>query len=336
MVLSSSLDAAGAHAESCAAVTFSAWCSIECLPQPSDKTNDEGVLNADTILLFHESTQGTISQENDDLSELSSILLRLTRVYVEYRRQWKVNSSENNHTALPDNSLPQELMNTLLGKVITASSIMGDNEASSEFRLSKLLDCAVWNQKRYEENLSAARIAGLVREVLRCVIKIMKSNVVDDDELFSHIANELMFFLRAQNKRLRGIIDLEFLQSLSSSFHVLFAIQLVEMRHFNLPRKCKCSITKQEMKILQLSCMHLQLAEKQFFTQFTNEDSVHDACFFVQWAAVQFHYAIILEHLSLAKSDDAQQDSESSSASSLVKQIHIVMVKHSKALQNCW
>ena len=55
------------------------------------------------------------------------------------------------------------------------------------------------------------------------------------------------------------------------------------------------------MKILQLSCMHLQLAEKQLLAQFTNEDSVHDACFFVQWAAVQFHYAILLEHLSLAK-----------------------------------
>jgi hypothetical protein len=82
--------------------------------------------------------------------------------------------------------------------------------------------------------------------------------------------------------------------------------------------------------------MHLQLAEKQFLTQFTNEDSIHDARFFVQWAAVQFHYAILLEHLSLAKSDDAQQDAESSSASSLVKQIHIVMVKHSKALRNCW
>ena len=131
MLLSSSLAAAGAHAESCAAVTFSAWCSIECLPHSSpDKTIDEGDLNADKILLFHESFQGTISQEIDDLSGLSSILLRLTRVYVEYRRQRKLNSSENNHTALPDNSLPQELMNTLLGKVITTSSIMGDDEAS--------------------------------------------------------------------------------------------------------------------------------------------------------------------------------------------------------------
>jgi len=127
MLLSSSLDAAGAHAESCAAVTFSAWCSIECLPHSSDKTIDEGDLNADKILLFHESSQGTISQEIDDLSGLSSILLRLTRVYVEYRRQRKLKSSENNHTAVPDNSLPQELMNTLLRKVITASSIMGDN-----------------------------------------------------------------------------------------------------------------------------------------------------------------------------------------------------------------
>jgi hypothetical protein len=340
MLLSSSLDAAGAHAESCAAVTFSAWCSIECLPHSSDKTNDEGDLIADKILLFHESTQGTISQEIDDLSGLSSILLRLTRVYVVYRRQWKMNSSENNHTALHDNFLPRELMNTLLGKVVTASSIMGDDEASSEFRLSKLLDCAVWNQKRYEENLSAAQIAGVVREVLRCVIKITKRNVMDDDELFSHIADELMFFLRAQNKRLGGIIDSDFLQSLSSSFHVLFAVQLAEMRHFHLPRQvswmCKYSVTKQEMKILQLSCMHLQLAEKQFVTQFTSEDSVHDASFFVQWAAVQFHYAILLEHLSLVISDDAQRDAESSSASSLVKQIHTVMAQHSKALRNCW
>lgn len=85
-----------------------------------------------------------------------------------------------------------------------------------------------WNKKRYEENLSAPQIAGVVREVLRCVIKIMKSNVVDDDELFSHIADELVFFLRAQNKRLRGIIDSDFLQSLSSSFHLLFAVLLVK------------------------------------------------------------------------------------------------------------
>jgi hypothetical protein len=80
--------------------------------------------------------------------------------------------------------------------------------------------------------------------------------------------------------------------------------------------------------------MHLQLAEEQFVTAFMNKDSTQDACFFAQWAAVQLHRAILLEHLSLAISD-AQMGIKPIIAHSLAKQIQLVMEKYTTVLSNC-
>ena len=349
MLLSSALDAAGKHAESCAACALAAWCAIEYLPQFSRTTRlDEDESNAvmDKILLFHETTQDGRSQDSVVFGGLSPILTRLTRAYIEHRKQLKDHSSQEDRSLSSGNSLTQALNNTMIGKVIMAASTSsGEGEALKGtslgvIRFSKLLDCALWIQKRPEHDLSASQIAGVVREVLKTTLKVTKICLADDYEEFLHITEELKYFVQTQTRRLGKFIDTDLLQVLLSSFYVTFAVQLVDTQLFNLPRQsswalCKSSVTKHEFKILKLSCMHLQLAEEQFVTAFMNKDSIRDACFFAQWAAVQLHRAILLEHLSLAISDDAQMGIEPIIAHSLAKQIQLVMEKYTPVLCNC-
>ena len=351
MLLSSALDAAGKNAESCAACALAAWCAIEYLSQFSrtarldeDESNDGDVI-VDKILLFHETTQDGKSQDSVVFSGLSPILPRLTRAYIEHRKQLKDHSSQEDRSLSAGNSLTQALNNTMIGKVIMAASTsLGEGEALKGtslgvIRFSKLLDCALWIQKRPEHDLSASQIAGVVREVLKSALKVTKICLADDYEEFLHITEELKYFVQTQTRRLGKFIDADLLQVLVSSFYVTFAVQLVDTQLFNLPRQsswalCKSSVTKHDFKILQLSCMHLQLAEEQFVTAFMNKDSIQ-ACFFAQWAAVQLHRAILLENLSLAISDDAQMGIEPIIAHSLAKQIQLVMEKYTAVLCNC-
>ncbi len=352
MLLSSALDAAGKNAESCAACALAAWCAIEYLPQFSrttrldeDESND-GDMIVDKILLFHETTQDGKSQDSVVFSGLSPILTRLTRAYIEHRKQLKDHSSQEDRSLSAGNSHTQALNNTMIGKVIMAASTsLGEGEALKGtslgvIRFSKLLDCALWIQKCPEHDLSASQIAGVVREVLKSALKVTKTCLADDYEEFLHITEELKYFVQTQTRRLGKFIDADLLQVLSSSFYVTFAVQLVDTQLFNIPRQsswalCKSSVTKHDFKILQLSCMHLQLAEEQFVTAFMNKDSIQDACFFAQWAAVQLHRAILLENLSLAISDDAHMGIEPITAHSLAKQIQLVMEKYTAVLCNC-
>jgi hypothetical protein len=348
MLLSSALDATKKYAESCAALALAAWCAIEYLPQTSGTTrlneveSNEGDLIAENILLFHETTLDSRSQDSVVFSGLSPILTRLTRAYIQHRKQLKDQSFQDDRTLSAGITLTQALNNTMMEKVIVAASSLGENEDCSlgVIRFSKLLDCAVWNQKRYEHDLSAAQIAGVVREVLKSAIKVAKIDLADDYELFLYVTEELKCFLQAQTRRLGNFIDPDSLQVLSSSFHVTFAVQLVDSQLFHLPRQsswvlCKSSVTKQELKILQLSCLHLKLAERQFVTAFMNKDNVQDACFFAQWAAVQLYHAILLEHLSLVTDDDVQMGIESTIAHSVAKQFQLVMKKYTPALRIC-
>ena len=352
MLLSSALDASGKNAESCAACALAAWCAIEYLPQFSrttrldeDESND-GDMTADKILLFHETTQDGRSQDSVVFSGLSPILTRLTRDYIEHRKQLKDQLSQEDRSLSAGNSLTQGLNNTMIGKfIMAASTSFGEGEALKGtslgvIRFSKLLDCALSIQKRPQHNQSASQIAGVVREVLKSALKVTKIYLADDYEEFLHITEELKYFVQTQTKRLGKFIGSDLLQVLLSSFHVIFVLNLVDTKLFNLPRQsswvlCKSSVTKQDFKILQLSCMHLQLAEGQFVTAFVNKDSVQDACFFAQWAAVQLYRAILMEHLSLAISDDAQIGIEPIIAHSLANQIQLVMEKYTTVLCNC-
>ncbi|KAL3766413.1 hypothetical protein ACHAW5_008650 [Stephanodiscus triporus] len=348
MLLSSALDATKKYAESCAALALAAWCAIECSSQFSETTrlnedeSDEGDLIAEKILLFHETTLDSRSQDSVVFSGLSPVLTRLTRAYIQHIKLLKDQSFQDDRTLSAGITLTQALNNTMMEKVIVAASSLGENEDCSlgVIRFSKLLDCAIWNQKHYEHDLSAAQIAGIVREVLKSAIKVAKTDLTDDYELFLHVTEELKCFLQAQIKRLGNFIDLDSLEVLSSSFHVTFAVQLVDSQLFNLPRLsswvlCKSSLTKQEFKILQLSCLHLQLADRQFVTAFMNKDNVQDACFFAQWAALQLYHAILLEHLSLVTDNDVHVGIESTISHSVAKQFQLVMKKYTLVLRNC-
>ena len=233
-----------------------------------------------------------------------------------------------------------------MGKVFeVACSSSSDGESSSrsadklvgEIRLSKLLHCAVWNKKRYEEELSTSQIADIVREILKSTTKVAKSNLAEEHLSF-HLIEEMKIFLQAQKMRLGDSVDPDLLQVLSSSFHVSLAARLVDSRLLYFPRPsswvlCKSTVENREYKFLQYACIQLQLAEKQFATAFTDEHSIHDACFFAQWAAVQLHLAILFEHLSLGKlSQNACVVDDSNNVHSVAKQIPTVGMKYASSL----
>lgn len=341
-------------AESCAALAMAAWCSIESMAPSAEGTSstsdDNGEVEGDSVaeemLLFPESTiLGRTPPDHATTSGLATIIKRLTRAYITYRIPFIDGSTQHGgDTVVTGDSLSNALSNTLLGKVLEVACPPTSDKVVGQLRLSKLLHCAVWNQKRYEEELSPSQISDIIREVLKSTIEVLvKSDLAgeEDDKMRTsslHLLEELKIFLQAQKKRLGDFVDPGLLQVLCSSFHVSFAAHFIDSRLLYLPRPsswilCKSAVKKREYKLLQYSCMHLQLAEKQFAASFMDEDSIHDDCFFAQWAAVQLHHAILSEQLSLAKSSaDATLMDESIRVHSLARQIPSVVSKYASAL----
>ncbi len=345
MRLASSMDASGKCAESCAALALAARCALQCSPQLPGTTqldaaeSYEGDLIAERILLFHEAT--LVDIRSKDSVGLSPIITRLTRTYIEHVKKMKDLSPRECHALSSGYSLTQALKMTIVEKVIVAAtSSLGENKSSKGTRsvtilLSKLLDYAIWNQGHPEHDLSSSQRACIVREILRSAIKVVKLNLVDDNDLFLHVTEELNQFMQAQTRRLEILVDPDLLQVLSSSFHVTFALQLFDSQLIYLPRQpswalSENSLDKQEFQILQLSCMHLQLAERQFATACVDNESARDSCFFAQWTAVQFCQAILSEHLSLAASENAQNISVS-----LAKKIQSAIENYTLVLRSC-
>ena len=342
MMLSSSLEASGDTAESCAALSMSAWCAIESLVAVSSVNTDEvfeGDSTSEEILLFPDSAFLSVrSQDNDSTTiGLSPIIKRLARAYIHDRTS-KDKQSQSDDTLPQRGALPSSytLEQTLTGKVMTVASSSASESGSNnkvltgKISLSKLLHCAVWNQKRYKEELSTAQIADIVREVLISTLKIAKSN---DDGIYLHFIDELKLFLHAQTKRLGDIVDADLLQVISSSFHVIFSAQLVDPRLLNFPRQSAWALRKSvicakrvEYKLLQASCTQLQQAEKKFLESSADEHSVQDVCFFAQWASVQLHRAILSEHLAL---------SEVSESDRIFTQVRSVTKKYLRAISTC-
>lgn len=328
---------------------MAAWCSIESMTPSAEGDNGEveGDSVAEEMLLFPESTiLGRATPDHATTSGLATIIKRLTRAYIEYRNPSIDGSTQHeDDTVITGDSLSNALSNTLLGKVLEVACPPTCDKVVGQLRLSKLLHCAVWNQKRYEEELSPSQIADIIREVLKSTIEVLvKSDLAGEEDGKSmltsslHLLEELKIFLQAQKKRLGDFVDPGLLQVLCSSFHVSFAAHFIDSRLLCLPRPsswilCKSAVKKREYKLLQYSCMHLQLAEKQFAASFMDEDSIHDDCFFAQWAAVQLHHAILSEQLSLAKSsEDATLMDESIRVHSLAKQIPSVVANYASAL----
>ena len=340
MMLSSSLEASGDTAESCAALSMSAWCAIESLVAVSSVNTDEvfeGDSTSEEILLFPDSAfLSPRSQDNDSTTiGLSPIIKRLARAYIHDRTS-KDKQSQSDDTSPQRGPSSYTLEQTLTGKVMTVASSSASESGSNnkvltgKISLSKLLHCAVWNQKRYKEELSTAQIADIVREVLISTLKIAKSN---DDGIYLHFIDELKLFLHAQTKRLGDIVDADLLQVISSSFHVIFSAQLVDPRLLNFPRQSAWALRKSvisakrvEYKLLQASCTQLQQAEKKFLESSADEHSVQDVCFFAQWASVQLHRAILSEHLAL---------SEVSESDRIFTQVRSVTKKYLRAISTC-
>ena len=337
MRLASSMDASGKYAEACAALALAARCALLCSPQLPGTTQNEGDVIAERILLFHEAT--LVDIRSKDSVGLSPIITRLTRTYIEHVKNMKHQSPGECLSSSSGYSLTQALKMTEMEKVIVAAtSSFGDNESSKGTRVgtilfSKLLDYAIWNHERPGHDTSASQIAGVVREITRSAIKVVKLNLVDDSDLFLHVTEELNYFLQAQTRRLEILADPDHLQVLLSSLRVTFALQLFDSQLLRLPRQTSWALgetllEKQEFHILKISSMHLQLAERQFATACMDNQSAQDSCFFAQWAAVQFCQAILSEHLSLAISDYAHNIS-------LAKKIQSVIKNYKSVLCTC-
>ncbi|KAL7541613.1 hypothetical protein ACHAXR_011062 [Thalassiosira sp. AJA248-18] len=342
--LSAALEINSSTAESCAALAMAAWCTIETMSAQSsaksklDTNEVAGDSTSEEILLFPESTfMGIRSQTDVQTSGLSPIIKRLCRNLLK-------EESQDNCITHAGDSLARSLEHTLMGKVLEAACMPTSSNSDNlmmQIRLSKLLHCAVWNQKRYEEELCTAQIADIVRDILKSAIRATKSNLADEEHKSLlpslHLFEELKIFLQTQEKRLGNFIDSDVLQVLSSSFHVSFAAHLVDSRLLCFPRPTSWvlgsdTINKRQHKLLEHSCSQLQLAEKQFAAASIDERSVHDVCFFAQWSAVQLHYAILFEHLYLAKSSQETCVIDASSVAS--KQTPSVLAKYALALSS--
>lgn len=352
--LSSALDASGCKGESCAALAMAAWCSIEIMASSSVKlTSDSDAIEGDSaseeILLFPESAiLDTLSRDNGAALGLMPIMNRLARNYIECR-----DPSKHASIAMQDSDdrISDILKNTLVGKVLEVASSAEDNESSSSqgapkvlglIRISKLFHSIVWNKKRYEDELSASEIASIIREIVKCTIKVTKNS--HDDELVHHMMDELKLFLQAQRRRLGDCIEPGLLQVISSSLHVSFASRLIESRLLLFPRSPSWSlfnspegniIEGRKSKLLLLAYNQLQTAERQFASAHTDESIHDDACFFAQWAAVQFHQSILFEHLSLAKLSQELRDASKPDDISVSGRIAAVGKKYTSALNCC-
>ena len=196
--VSSALEACGGIAEPCAAMAVASWCSIEIVVSDvsSEDEEIEGDSAAEEMLLRPEGAilDSEGQREDDDLGELSQIFGKLARAYVESRKP----SAEQSPPDCKDKQaggaqLSTVMKGTLVGKVFEASCASTTSQGDTSrgpVRLLKLLHCAVWNQKRYEEELSASRIADIVREATKTTAKIIsKCHLAAEDEgyeSFSH------------------------------------------------------------------------------------------------------------------------------------------------------
>lgn len=336
MMLSSTLEISGYTKESIATMAAALWTVIEVMKisRDQDVCDKEAVVGdsiSEHILLFP-ATYASFFESNE--TGVSSILSKLTRSYLNYRL-----SSTDAMTR--SNALSKCLEKTLIGKLLdmaSSTSKEGLIEMKSELNFSKLLHYAIWNQKRYEV-LSSSQLAEIVREVLFFVTKTLKRSSMENvaiDATYLHLIEEAKTFLHAQKKRFGDVTDRDIYQVISSSFHTYFAATLMESKFVEFPRpsfwlQCK-GLNCSDHMLLKQSYNQLQHADDLFSEDSTQEDSITDACFFAQWAAIQFHQAVIMEHLSLAK---ISCEVLSNGTRSFVRYNHSALEKYRASLSTC-
>ncbi|KAL7551191.1 hypothetical protein ACHAWF_014394, partial [Thalassiosira exigua] len=340
--VSHALEASGRPAEACAALAMAAWCSIE-----SVAAGHEGDARDDStsreILLFPESAAfDRATQDGIAPGGLGHIVKQLTQTYIRCRMS--LSKEDQAADRAVGGTFSGSWKKTFMGKILEASC-SSEVETSScadkleaKVRLSKLLHCAVWNKKRFEEDLSVTQIMGIVRQILECATHVLlRTNRSDEGSgiIALHVVEELNLFLLLQRKRLEDAVDADRLQVLSSSFHLSFAARLVRPRFWHFPRPSSWIARKKHVKVredrlLQCSRKQMKLSEKLFASAFVGEQSAHDIYFFAQWAAVQLHLAILTEHgIVLALADGATQ------AHSSERQILLATAKYVAALNAC-
>lgn len=299
MMLSSIMETSCYTRESIATMAVALWSVIEQMKISVEKDmSDEEVAVGDSIsehVLLFPATYASTSESNETV--VSSILSKLTRSYMEFRQ------SSAKANMVQDKSLSECLEKTLIGKLLDVASSSSKEGKSDIMNLSKLLHYAVWNQKRYEV-LSSAQLAEIVREVLLSISKVVK-RCISLDTTASHLIEEAKTFLQAQKKRVGDVTDRDVHQVISSSFHTYFAAILLESKFVGFPRpsmwvQCQ-GTTGSDHVLLKHSYSQLQHADGLFSEDSTHDDSITDACFFAQWAAIRLHQAVLMEHLSLSK-----------------------------------
>lgn len=329
MMLSSIMETKGHTRESIATMAVALWSVIEEMKISAEKnSSDEEAAVGDTVsehILLFPATYASAFESNETAS--SSILSKLTRSYVDFRES----STEANMNQ--DNCLSKCLEKTLIGKLLDVASSSG-----RQLNLSKLLHYAIWNQKRYEL-LSSAQLAEIVREVLLSIAKTTKRCISRDDsstETALHLIEEAKTFLQAQKKRVCDVTDRDLHQVMSSSFHTYFAAILMDSKFVENPRpwmwvQCQGANSSDHV-LLKQSYSQYQHADYLFTEDSSNEESIPDACFFAQWAAIQFRQAVLMEHLSLGK---ISCDVPSIGTRSFIRYNSSAMEKYRTSLSTC-
>ena len=321
-MLASSFQSSGNHCEACAALASAAWCAIESI-HPDVGENDEGDSISEEILLYPQHSSNVIDRRKDVASSgLSNFIFKLANAYLKCI---KCEDASRDDIVLGKR--------TLMNKILQAA--FGSKTDQRRVCLSKLLHYTVWNQKRYEKELSTSQIAQIIRVVLKgCVKVIIKSSQCEawSSEDSVHCLDEIKLFLNAQNKKLSDMEDSDVSQVLSSSLHVSFATALADSRSFQFPRLSawstrKSYIKQQDLVPIQQACLQLQLATKCFSSADDDDGTHQDVCFFVQSAAVQLHGALLWEHLSLARLSETDEP--------IARKIYSVSLKYDVALKSC-
>ena len=337
MMLSSIMETKGHTKESIATMAVALWSVIEemKISVENDEPDDDATVGdtvSEHILLFP-ATYASAFESSE--TAVSSILSKLTRSYVD------LSQTSTAANMVQGKGLSKCLEKTLIGKLLDVASSSpkeGKCDAGRQLNLSKLLHYAIWNQKRYEV-LSSAQLAEIVREVLIAITKTTKRCISRENgsiQTASHLIEEAKTFLQAQKKRVGDVTDRDVHQVMSSSFHAYFAAIMMESKFIEIPRpsmwvQCQ-GINGSDHLLLKHSYSQLQHADGLFSEDSTNDDSITDACFFAQWAAIQFRQAVLMEHLSLKK---ISCDVPNNGTRSFIRYNHSATEKYRSSLSTC-
>ena len=299
MLLASAFHSNGNMEEHCAATALAVWGMAKKNAQMLDESDDEFIGDpvSEETLLF----PGITFVEETEISSLthglSVMINKLARASIE-----TLKASQSVRCNIPHR-------NTILAMLLENAT-----DEFEKFSISKLLDSMIWIGK-----FNITQTLALIRELLRCSSKVLKSHICSEHDaesgrIFSLMSQELNNFLDLQLDRLAGILPSQDLQIISSALRVSFAMSLVDPTRLCFPKSHSYLCTNDigtgdiQRNILRLSIDQMGLSDELFVDGLKDQDNL-DASFFVQWAAVRFHKTIFLEHEHISNSPSGLADS---------------------------